>query len=93
MKVTHAMLQHRFFVRLPGGEGELLYSIAGPDLLDLHHAEVTPALRGRGVAGSLVQAACDYARANGVRLIASCPYVAAWFRRHPEQADLLLAPA
>jgi uncharacterized protein len=91
LKVTHEIGEHRFLIRLPRGEGELLYSIAGPDLLDLHHAEVAPPLRGRGVAGELVQAACDYARAHGIRLIPSCPYIAAWFRRHPEQQDLLIA--
>jgi hypothetical protein len=90
LKVIHEILEHRFFVRLPGGEGELLYSVEGPDLLDLYHAEVSPALRGRGIAGALVQAACDYARTNGTRFIPSCPYVAAWFRRHPEQEDLLI---
>jgi uncharacterized protein len=93
VKVIHEVLRHRFWVRLPGGEGELLYSVEGPDLLDLYHAEVSPNLRGRGIAAALVQAACDYARASGTRLIASCPYVEAWFRSHPEQRDLLIAPA
>ena len=91
MKVAHQIGRNRFLIRLPGGEGELLYSIAGPELLDLYHAEVAPRLRGRGIAGALVQAACDYARARGARLIPSCPYVAAWFLRHPEQQDLLIA--
>lgn len=93
LKIVHQMARHRFFVQLPGGEGELLYSVAGPDLLDLHHAEVSPNLRGRGIAGALVQAACDYARANRTRFIPSCPYVAAWFRRHPEQGDLVIETA
>jgi len=90
LTVTHEPDEHRFLIRLPGGDGELLYSPAGPELLDLYHAEVAPALRGRGIAGALVQAACDYARAGGMRLMPSCPYVAAWFRRHPEQQDLLI---
>ena len=91
MKVTHQVDEHRFLIRLPDGIGELLYSIAGPALLDLYHTEVSPRLRGRGIAGELVAAVCSYARETGSRLIPSCSYVDAWFRRHPEQQDLLLA--
>ena len=89
MQVMHEPGAHRFIVQLPGGQGELLYSRLSPTLLDLHHAEVSPSLRGRGVAARLVEAACDYARTSGSKLIPSCPYVAWWFRQHPDQAGLL----
>jgi predicted GNAT family acetyltransferase len=92
LKIVHQMARHPSS-SATGWEGELLYNIAGPDLLDLYHAEVSPKLRGRGIAGALVQAACDYARANRTRFIPSCPYVAAWFRRHPEQEDLVIQTA
>jgi len=89
MEVIHEPSSHRFVVRLPGGQGELLYSRLPPAVLDLYHAEVSPGLRGQGVAARLVEAACEYARASGSRLIPSCPYVAWWFRQHPEKAGLL----
>lgn len=93
MSVVHLPAERRFIIRLPGGGGELAYDLPVPGVLDLHHTEVTPALRGRGVAGRLVEEACHHARATGARLIPSCPYVAWWFRRHPEEQELLTAEA
>jgi hypothetical protein len=34
----------------------------------------------------LVKAAIDSARAEGLRIIAVCPFVRAYLRRHPETA-------
>ena len=90
MKVTHQIAQHRFLVRLPGGKGELLYGVAGPHLLDLYHTEVSPPLRGRGIASRLVTAACEYARETRQKVIPSCPYIADWFDKNPDQQDLLV---
>jgi predicted GNAT family acetyltransferase len=67
----------------------LSYAPAGADLLDLYSTYVPPADRGRGVAGRLVQAAVAHARAEGLRIIPSCWYVAQWLRQHPEHADLV----
>ena len=62
------------------------------DMLVLHHTEVPPALQGQGLAGELVQAALDWARAQGLRVRPTCSYVAAYMRRHPETQDLLESP-
>lgn len=53
------------------------------------HTEVPAALEGRGVGSRLVEAALDHVRALGAGVIPSCPFVAAYIRRHPEQADLV----
>jgi hypothetical protein len=45
-------------------------------------------MRGRGIAGKLVQAMAADARTQGFRIVPRCPYVASWFDRHPEEADL-----
>ncbi|HEV8613828.1 MAG TPA: GNAT family N-acetyltransferase, partial [Gemmatimonadales bacterium] len=89
LSILHEAAAHRFVIRLPGGEGRLLYDVRAPAVLDLRYAEVSPALRGQGIAGALVEAACEYARARELKLIPSCPYVAWWFTQHPEQRDLL----
>jgi len=59
------------------------------DVLVLHHTEVPPALQGLGLAGQLVQAALDWARANHLRVQPSCSYVASYMKRHPPTQDLL----
>jgi uncharacterized protein len=53
------------------------------------HTEVAPALEGRGIAGALVQAALDHARAAGLKVHPACSYARAYLQRHPESADLL----
>jgi hypothetical protein len=58
-------------------------------LVEFYSTFVPPADRGRGLAARLVQAAVEYARAEGLRIIPSCWYVAQWMRAHPEHADLL----
>ncbi len=57
--------------------------------IDLQHTVVLPAFRGRGLAGLLAARAFDDARAQGLRVIPSCPFVAGWVPDHPEVQDLL----
>lgn len=57
--------------------------------LVLPHTEVPPSLEGRGIGAALVAAALDWARAEGLAVLPSCSFVAAYMRRHPETMDLL----
>ena len=50
--------------------------------IDLLHAEVEPAHRGRGLAGVLVRAVLDDARSRGLDVLPHCPYVAAFIDGH-----------
>lgn len=85
LTVRHDPGQSRFVVDLPGGPAELFYGEFSEDVLDLQHTEVPPAGRGRGVGDALVRAALAYARERGARVMATCPYVQVWLRRHPEE--------
>ncbi|MDE1918846.1 MAG: N-acetyltransferase [Sphingomonadales bacterium] len=49
---------------------------------------VPSAIGGRGVAGALVEALVADAREAGAKILPSCSYVAAAFKRHPEWEDL-----
>jgi predicted GNAT family acetyltransferase len=53
------------------------------------HVEAEPELRGTGASGRFMQSLADHARREGVMLIPVCGYAVAWFRRHPDQADVL----
>jgi uncharacterized protein len=53
------------------------------------HVEAEPELRGTGASGRFMQSLTDHARREQTRLIPVCGYAVAWFRRHPDQADVL----
>ncbi|HET9764476.1 MAG TPA: GNAT family N-acetyltransferase [Casimicrobiaceae bacterium] len=93
MKVENDSGHGRFLVRLPEGDGELIYRRSEPRVLELVHTEVSPALRGRGVGEALAQAAVEHARAEGLSIVATCPYVQRWLAKHPEHRDLVAAAA
>jgi uncharacterized protein len=64
------------------------YLLAG-NTLTFVHTEVDDAYEGRGVGSSLVRQALDQLRERqGLRVTASCPFVRAWMRKHPEYLDL-----
>ena len=53
------------------------------------HVEAPMALRGTGAAGRLMQAVADHARAERIKLVPTCSYAVAWFRRHRDAGDVL----
>jgi uncharacterized protein len=55
----------------------------------LVHTEVDPAFAGRGLGERLVAGALADLRARGLKLVPICPFVRAYLRRHPDQADLV----
>lgn len=52
------------------------------------HTFTPPEARGQGLAGKLVQAIVDDARAEGFKIVPLCPYVVNAFGKHPEWADV-----
>ena len=90
--VTHNAARHRFEVELDGEVGELTYA-ERPGVLVLQHTGVPPAIEGRGVGSALVRAALEHARAEGLKVVPQCPFVAAYLERHPEDHDLVAAHA
>jgi predicted GNAT family acetyltransferase len=82
--VRHDPARGAFLVVEDGAESVLEYVSSGPSTISFVHTYVPPALRGRGIAENLVTAGLSWARAEGLRVIASCSYVAAYLGRHPE---------
>jgi predicted GNAT family acetyltransferase len=52
--------------------------------ITLLRTEVPNELRGRGIAGELVQTAFEYARERRLRVDVLCPLAADYLKRHPE---------
>jgi predicted GNAT family acetyltransferase len=58
------------------------------DRIVFTHTVVDDAFEGRGVGSTLVRAALDAARDEGLRVVPQCPFVRSYIERHPEYADL-----
>ena len=85
LTVQHDPARSRFVVALPDGDAELVYHMCADDVIDLQHTEVPASGKGKGVGDALVRAALAHAREGALRVIATCPYVQAWLRRHPKE--------
>ena len=53
------------------------------------HTEVPPELGGRGIASKLIRGALDQVRADGLKVIAQCPFVKAFIEKNAAYQDLL----
>ena len=88
-RVEHDAAGSRFVAPLDEGEGVLAYQKVGARTLDLQHTLVPEPARGAGVGEALVRAALDYARAHDMTIVPTCPFVAAWVKRHPADQRLV----
>ncbi len=82
-RITDDEIHQRFVLDGDPERGHLAYSIR-TDHMTLVHAEVTPSLRGQGIAGELVRAAVDRAIRENLTIVPACPYVRAWLQRNPD---------
>ncbi len=57
------------------------------------HTQVPAALEGRGIASRLIKGALDDVRAQGLKVVPLCEFVAAYLDRHPDEQDLLALDA
>ncbi len=56
------------------------------DTITFLHTEVPKELEGHGIGSELVRGALEIARAQGLKIKALCPFVAAYIKKHPESA-------
>ncbi len=87
--IVHNRAAQRFEVQAGSALALCDYRLQGKTAT-FHHTQVPQALQGRGIAGELVAHALQWARTEGLAVRPSCSYVAAYIRRHPEFADLLV---
>jgi uncharacterized protein len=87
--IEHLEAQHRFRLSVDGAEAVVLDYSEQPGIRDITHTYSDPRFRGTGVASELVQFVFDDARAQGLKIIPSCPYIPVWVSRHPAENDLI----
>ena len=85
--VRHEAAAARFSTEVDGQQAYVEYE-QGDGVMAITHTIVPAAIGGRGIAGTLVKAALDHARAAGLKVDAQCSYADAWMRKHPEYENL-----
>jgi predicted GNAT family acetyltransferase len=80
--------QHRFELAVDGHTAFSQYKLA-PGMITFLHTEVPKELEGHGIGSRLVRGELEVARAQGLKVVAKCPFVAAYIKKHPEFQDLL----
>ena len=88
-QIRHDPAQQRFILTLGHTLAVLDYDRVDAATLDYRHTFVPPAMRGRGIASALTAYALRHARDENQKVIPSCPFVAAFVRRHPEYQDVV----
>ena len=78
---------HRFELDADGHTATAVYRLA-PGLITFTHTEVPKALSGRGIGSKLARGALESARAQGLKVVAECPFMAGYIAKHPEFSDL-----
>jgi hypothetical protein len=87
LEITHNPANDRFEVWIDGKLSKLDYIQEARNFV-IAHVGVYPEHRGQGIAGKIVEAALQYARENGLRVIPMCSYAAAYIRRNPQYMEL-----
>jgi predicted GNAT family acetyltransferase len=79
--------RHRFELEIDGHSAVAHYALDS-GVITFMHTEVPAELGGRGIGSQLARGALEQARARGLRVVAQCPFIAAYIAKHPEYGDL-----
>ena len=89
--IKHEETGHRgvfYFERDNERLATMTYSRASPTLIIIDHTEVSEVLKGQGMARQLLDSLAAWARETGTKVMATCPYALAQFRKDPSLADI-----
>ncbi|MEB3980497.1 GNAT family N-acetyltransferase [Mycobacterium sp. 663a-19] len=87
--VTNASEKNRYEISTEGEAAGLADYVDSRNQRIFYHTEVDKKFTGHGLAGKLIGAALDDTRAAGKRIVAICPFVAAFVDRGDDYADIL----
>lgn len=78
---------NRFYQEDEDGKliAEITYKPLEDGVVDCDGTFVDPSLRGQGIAEKLVDRLADEMRAEGKKILPTCPYVVTLFERKPEK--------
>ncbi len=81
-------------VKVYGENGEVLAQIdfptVGENVVEANHTFVSDSLRGKGVAGKLMEEMVNNLQESQRKVIPTCSYAVKWFEKHEEFANLIV---
>jgi predicted GNAT family acetyltransferase len=80
--IKHDGKKQKFFANIAGKECLLKYEKINDQVLDYKLMYVPRNLRGQGLADRIAEFAIDFAKKNGLQIIASCSYIAKYLHTH-----------
>src|ERR1700754_1591816 len=86
--VVNNEAEERFQAKLGGKVAYLQYHKGAGHIIFIH-TEVPEEMEGKGIGSKLVKAGLEHAKTERVRIVAQCPFVASYIRRHQEYQSLL----
>jgi thiamine-phosphate pyrophosphorylase len=87
IKIEDTKRGYRYVYRLDGhDEAELTMTQLDNTLFDADHTDVPKSMGGQGVGKALIKYMSDHAREAGYKVVPSCPFIAAMWKRKPEWA-------
>lgn len=87
--LRHDPARQRFSFDLDDGEQAVIDYLRRGDTLHLLHTGVPPRFEGQGIAAELTEAALAEIRAQELRILPECSYIARYIERHPEWRQLV----
>lgn len=82
--------EHRFELPIEGShEVAAAYYRADGDRIVLTHTIVPERFSGQGLGSKLAYGTFETIRASGRKAVLLCPFMAAYYARHPEYADIV----
>ncbi len=79
----------QFEMELDGEKAFIGFKKEKDGTLNLVHTEVPPDFEGKGVGSRLVKQTLEQIKATDKKIVPSCPFVAAYIKRHPEYESLV----
>ena len=85
-EVVDNAAEQRFEIRVDGERAGAAYYSLHPGRIVFTHTEVRPEYEGKGVGSKLAGGALTLAKDRGLQVVAQCPFIAAYLKKHPELA-------
>jgi predicted GNAT family acetyltransferase len=89
IEVRNAPERSRYEIRVDGTSAGFTHYHPYEGSLIFDHTVIKENFAGQGLASKLVRATLDDVRAQQLRIVPLCEYVAGWLEKHPDYDDLV----